>query len=34
LPYVIGVTATSPEERDFLYEVLLIPAVRAFRISD
>ena len=34
LPYVIGVTATTPEERDYLYEALLIPAVQAFKIND
>lgn len=29
-PYVIGVTATSPEERDRLYDAVLMPAVEAF----
>ena len=33
-PYVIGVTATTPEERDYLYEALLIPAVEAFTKTD
>ena len=34
VPYVIGVTATTPDERDYLYDALLIPAVRAFEISE
>jgi pimeloyl-ACP methyl ester carboxylesterase len=29
-PYVIGLTATTAEERAFLYDALLLPAVRAF----
>ncbi len=29
-PYVIGVTATTAEERDYLYDALLIPAIEAF----
>lgn len=33
-PYVIGVTATTPEERDYLYEALLIPAIQAFEIIE
>lgn len=32
--YVIGVTATSEAERDYLYDALLIPAVQAFEIVE
>lgn len=33
-PYVIGVTATNAEERDYLYEALFIPAIQAFEITE
>lgn len=33
-PYVIGVTATTEAERDYLYNALLIPAVEAFEIIE
>ena len=34
VPYVIGVTAITAEERDYLYDALLIPVIEAFRIND
>jgi hypothetical protein len=30
VPYVIGVTATTPEERDFLQSEVFTPAIEAF----
>ncbi len=33
-PYVIGVTATTPEERDFLQDAVFIPAIEAFEPAD
>ncbi len=32
--YVIGVTATSEQEREFLYDALFIPAIEAFEIIE
>ncbi len=33
-PYVIGVTATTAEERDYLYDALFIPAIEAFEVTE
>ena len=33
-PYVIGVTATTAEERDYLYDALFVPAIQAFEITE
>jgi pimeloyl-ACP methyl ester carboxylesterase len=33
-PYVIGVTATTAEERDYLYGALFVPAIQAFEITE
>jgi pimeloyl-ACP methyl ester carboxylesterase len=32
--YVIGVTATTPQERDYLYRALFTPAIRAFEVTE